>query len=368
LELTSLISIRDLSRRLLRDDIPYLNAIVLNAGIGGWAGIDWPVMVWTALTSIRQSTTWPTAKIGIEGLITTAQFSHDAIADREPLLGEVFCANAFGHYMLAHYLMPLFRACPPDSPGRIIWSSSIEADVHHYNPDDHQALKSPHAYEHTKRIADFLALTSTQPSTANLVQQYTSDSSTTRDDPRVRARPSLSTPTIHVCHPGICTTTIIALYWIIQQCYLLGIYLARWLGSPWANVTAWHGAASATWLALASPSDLQAKEIEAMGTSTSGAMKWGSSVDRLGNSYVRVTEIPGWGLDGSGMPFKDKWWGGSLGRKSGSVDATKEDVTEFIVQGKKVWERMEALRMEWEARIEKFEAAPDSKSKSNGHV
>jgi 3-keto steroid reductase len=322
-------------------------------------------MIWTALTSIRQSTTWPTAKIGIEGLVTAPQFPSDASTGPEPLLGEIFCANAFGHYMLAHWLMPLFRSCPADHPARIIWSSSIEADAHHYNPNDHQGLTSSHAYEHTKRISDILALTSSQPSIVKFVQQYTSIPTGT-----VHSRPNLSTPTIHVCHPGICTTTIIALYWIIQQCYLLGIYLARWLGSPWANVTAWHGAASATWLALASPSDLTTKEVEALGQNTSGAIKWGSSVDRLGNSYIRVTEVPGWGLDGSGMPFKDRWWGGSLGRKSGSVDATKEDVEDFISQSTEVWEKMEELRKEWEERIEKYEAraAMTAKVKGNGHV
>ncbi|KIW63441.1 hypothetical protein PV04_10276 [Phialophora macrospora] len=353
-ELTSLLSIRSLSRKLLASDLPYLNAIILNAGIGGWSGLNWPLTLWTCLTQIRQATTWPTFKLGLVGLVTRPQFPQESEAGEEPLLGEVFCANTFGHYMLVQWLMRLLRACPRESPGKIIWSTSIEADRHHYNPEDHQALKSDAAYEHTKRMGDLLALTAVnQPATAKQVKEYTTPSPSLDSS---GSRPVQSDPVFLLSHPGICTTTIISLFWIVHECYRLGIYLARWFGSPWANVTAYLGAASATWLALASPADIEAKRIEALGDDGGGPCKWGSSVDRIGRSTVRVTDVSGWGLNGSGKPFRDKWWGGSLGRKTGSSDATEEDVADFVAQGAEVWNKMEALRRDWEARIEQYEA------------
>ncbi|OAP55820.1 hypothetical protein AYL99_09972 [Fonsecaea erecta] len=367
-ELTSLLSVRALSRKLLASDLPHLNAIVLNAGIGGWSGLDWPLTLWTVLTGIRQATTWPTFKLGLVGLVTKPQFPPGTMprGEEEPILGEVFCANVFGHYMLVHWLMPLFRACDPQDRGKIIWSTSIEAVGRHYNPDDHQGLKSTAAYEHTKRMGDLMALSAVdQPATAKQVKEYTTPSQA-RVSSFARERPDQSEPTFHVSHPGICTTTIISLYWIVHECYRLGIYLARWCGSPWANVTSYLGAASATWLALASLADIRAQAVQATGDpETRGPCKWGSSTDRLGRSYVRITDVPGWGIDGSGKPFKDKWWGGSLGRKAGFVDATKEDVETFVAEGAEVWNKMEALRKDWEARIEQYDEFVQG-TKSNG--
>lgn len=363
LELTNLLSIRALSRKLLASDLPQLNAIVLNAGIGAWSGLNWPVTLWTCLTSIRQATTWPSYKLGLVGLVTKPQFPQETAAgQQEPLLAEVFCANTFGHYMLAHWLMPLFRACPPDSPGKIIWSSSIEASAEHYNPEDHQGLKSDAAYEHSKRATDLMALTaSNQQATVKQVKEYTTYSLSTAQPSQ--DRPRQSDPAILLAHPGICTTTIISLFWIIHECYRLGIYLARWCGSPWANVTSYLGASSATWLALASVAEIQAKAARDTGTPDGGPCKWGSSCDRLGRSSVRVTDVEGWGLNGTGKPFKDTWWAGGVGRKRGFTDATAEDVETFVEQGALVWNRMEAMRQDWETRLEAYEA-----EHGNGHL
>jgi len=350
-ELTSLLSVRALARRLLASDLPYIDAVILNAGIGGWIGLDWPLAIWTFVTSIRQSTTWPKFKLGAVGLVAKPQFPADvgALSCEQPLLGELFCANVFGHYMLLHWLMPLLRACRPESPGKIIWMSSIEAVARHYNPADHQGLETDAAYEHTKRMTDYLALTSrNQPATARLVEEFCTPS---RDMETHNPRPLTSTPAIGVVHPGICTTTIISLYWIVHQAYRLAIYMARWCGSPWANVTSYIGSLSAVWLALISAQDLEAEEAKEGG----GPCKWGTAVDRRGRASVRRTDVEGWGINGTGEPFGDKWWGGTVGRKSGSKDATKEDVQQFVAEGAEVWRKMEALRKDWEARIREYE-------------
>ncbi|KAK5191980.1 3-keto-steroid reductase [Exophiala xenobiotica] len=358
-ELTSLLSVRALSRKLLDSDIPHLDAIVLNAGIGGWSGLNWPLTIYNVLTGIRQATTWPTFKLGVVGLVTRTQFPpHTKAAQEEPVLGEVFCANTFGHYMLVHWLMPLIRACPSGSPGKIVWVSSIEASAHHYNPDDHQGLRSSAAYEHTKRLTDLMALTAvSQPATAASVREYITPSPSLESAALTR-RTQRSEPSFLVAHPGICTTTIISLYWIVHQCYRLGIYLARWCGSPWANVTSYLGAASVTWLVLASQSEINAKAAAATAAaadSPGGPCKWGSACDRLGRSSVRVSDVEGWGINGTGTSFRHKWWGGSLGRKTGAVDATREDVEDFISQGAEVWKKMESMRKDWEDRIEVYE-------------
>lgn len=359
-DLCNLLSVRALSRKLVQSDLPHLNSIVLNAGIGGWTGLNWPLAVWTVLTEIRQATTWPKYKLGAVGLITKPQFPQGRpLGFEEPVLGEVFCANVFGHYMLVHGLMPLLRACPSDSPGRIIWTSSTEPSIHNYNPEDHQGLRTDAAYEHSKRLTDSLALTADgQPNTADSVKEYTTTSVSTRAG---STRPDLCAPVFHLGHPGICATTIIDIYAILMPFYTLGVYLARWCGSVWANVTIYKGALALSWLALAKSAEIKSKEFEYAG-SNKGQVKWGSSTSRWGQTSVKPTEVQGWGINGTGKPYGDTWWAGHVGRKYGAKDATVEDIEEFVSTGAIAWKQMEELRKEWEARIEAYEAKQEKPS------
>lgn len=353
-DLGGLLSVRALGRKLVESDLPHLNSIVLNAGIGGWTGFNWFTVVWKVLTQIRQATTWPTFKLGAVGLVTKPQFPQDRSPDREePVLGEVFCANVFGHYMLVHWLMPLLRACPSDSPGKIIWTTSIEASRHHYNPEDHQGLRTDAAYENSKRLTDSLALTADgQPSTADSVKEYTTSPVSTRAG---ITRPDLCEPVFHLAHPGICATTIVDVYFFVFPFYVLGLYLARWCGSVWANVTSYKGAFAFSWLALATPAEIKSMALETAG-SNEGKIKWGSSTVWWGKTSAKPSEVEGWGVNGTGEPFKDSWWAGHVGRKSGAKDATPEDVEDFISTGAIAWKQMETLRKEWETRIEAYEA------------
>ena len=367
--MTNLFSIRSLTRKLVTSDVPRLDAIILNAGIGGWSGLDWPVAVKTMLQDFRRATTWPAFKLGIVGLTASPQFppSSDGTKREEPALAEVFTANVFGHYMLAHWLMPLLGACDAGSPGKLVWISSVEASARHYNPSDPQGFVSNAAYEHTKRMTDYLALSSTYPAARRSVDTFFS---TRQRDPEA-ARPALSRPNVQVSHPGIVVTTIISLYWIVQQAYLLGINLARLLGAPWSTVNPYPAAASATFLALASAETLEEKERE----DTGGQGKWGTAISRLGEVSVRRTEVEGYGLNGSGEPYTSTWWGGAawwgggqLGRKKGARDAKGEDVEEFVEQGAEVWKVMEDLRVEWEGRLDEWDQLNTQTIQANGSV
>jgi 3-keto steroid reductase len=164
---------------------------------------------------------------------------------------------------------------------------------------------------------------------------------------------------MHVTHPGILATTIIQLYWILAQLYTLAVYIARWLGSPWGNVTAYYGATSAVWLALVSQEDLEAREASVGGNT---AIKWGSAIDRAGNTRVEADDVPGWGINGSGKPIAPFWWGGNawwnggqIGRPHWAKDATKADVEDFISRGAEAWRLMENLRVEWEQRLDDYD-------------
>ena len=339
-----------LSERLLRSAVPRLDAIVLNAGLGGFVGLNWPLALWSVTTDLVEAVTRPTYKLTVRGLITQPQ-SPASTANphvKEPVLGEIFCGNVFGHYMLAHWLMPLLRACPPSRPGRIIWLSSIEAEVDQFNKDDFQALESRSAYGHVKRMIDLMALTSTnEPATAKSVQAFLDP--TDANDRRLSSKQAApSKPTIHVAHPGVCATSMMPLPWILVLVMIFADYIARWIGSPWHTTSAYTGAAASVWLALADLEEVSERE-------KSGPAKWGSAVTRWGQESVQRTDVPQWGLSGDGEKV-ERWevghgWLGAWGRKRRLKDATKEDVERFVEDGALVWRELERLRREWEGRI-----------------
>lgn len=321
LDLVSLSSVRNLAQSLLRS-IPRLDAILLNAGIGGFTGINWLRATWDILTNFTQALTTPTYKLSAIGLTAPLQiFSNDhphqpqSESKPHPPLAEVFCANVFGHYLLAHFLSPILSATPSS---RIIWISSIEAHASAFSATDIQGLSSPTAYETSKRLTDILVLTSSLASTHLYVSRFLSQPQ----------NPAPSTPPkMYLAHPGICATSILPLPLILQYMMILIMSVARWIGSPWHTVRPYKGACAPVWLALGSQGELNAKE--AVTNAELGKVKWGSSTDRGGNESIRQTEVEGYGFAGEEIE----------GREA------------FDELGKDCWRQMEELREEWEARI-----------------
>ncbi|KAK0742418.1 hypothetical protein B0T21DRAFT_391143 [Apiosordaria backusii] len=309
--------------------IPRLDSIIFNAGIGGWYGIKWPKVAHNIFTKgIVSATTWPTFKGGNLGQIITP------VPDSKETMGEVFCANVFGHYLFAQKLVPLLSRpkSSPLPPGRIIWESSIDADWDTFSLDDFQALKTDAAYESTKRLTDILALTSSLPASKPYVDKYLSVSE------------DKTPPKIYLAHPGIVQTTLFPLNAFMFFWYQVVLYLVRWMGSPWHPITGYNGSNAPAWLAL--------QEQEALDAEHAERVKWGSAADRWGRNYVRKTEVDGWGWEGRVEEMEELRKQGKLvGRKGGMALVKEERLVEFKELGGSVWRRMEELRGEWEKRI-----------------
>lgn len=330
--------------------IPRLDSVIFNAGMGGWTGLDWPKVFTNILSKgLVQATTWPTFKAATAGHVVNPL--PDAPKDEKvPEMGQVFCANVFGHYLFAHKLVPLLSRPDSDSsddatipPGRIIWESSIEPGWKNLSLDDFQAIKTNAAYESTKRLTDVLSLTATLPSARPYVNSYL--------EPASKSTSHATPPRIYLVHPGIVQTTLFPLNAFMFFWYRVVLYIARWLGSPWHPITGYNGAVAPVWLAL--------QEQEALDAVKAEHVKWGSSTDWWGECRVMKTEVEGWGWDGSVEPRKElkneKGERGAgrkiVGRKSGAKDLTEEQRVEFEQLGVDCWKEMERLRGEWEARL-----------------
>lgn len=352
LDLTSILSVQRLGKKL-RASTARIDALILNAGIGGWTGIDWATAVYTVLTDWVQATTWPVYKKSSVGWVTKPQLSSRKTEGRlsdgeafsgidEPPLGEVFCANVFGHYLLAHHLVPLLsaRSDSEGGCGRIILLSSLDTHASSLSLDDFQSINKPQAYESSKRITDVLALTSELTSTRPWVDCYLSypaDSNTNSED----ARRTSSRPKFYLAHPGICATSIIPLPYILTLAMNAAFYIARILGSIWHTCSPYSGACAPVWLALAPQTTLDAIE------GCDGKGKWGSATDPWGRERVARTEVEGWGWGG----IVEKGTKGRKGRRRGATDLTEIDKAEFEELGRTCWKEMEMLREEWEKRV-----------------
>jgi 3-keto steroid reductase len=334
-DLAQLVTVKALAQQLLQRG-QKLDAVVWNAGIGGWTGTNWPWATWTLLTDMLQASTWPTYQYSDVGSLAKQKGPKTSGGEGEapPALGQVFAANVFGHYLLTHWLSPL---CTPT--GRIVWVGSVTALPHFFSLSDIQCLRAHDAYESSKRLTDLLVLTSDLPSTA----PYTTKFLATTDTPKK--------PKMYVTHPGILATSIASVFWLLEPFMIAFFYLARWLGSPWHTVTAYKAAVSPCFCVLA-PSE-QLEEMEAR----DGKGKWGSAINSSGDERVARTETEGWGWSGRVGEIPAGSVTGKIGRWRGMKVTGKEEREEFEVTGQAAWREMEALRVEWESRLGRVDQA-----------
>lgn len=435
--------------------IPKLDVVIWNAGIGGWLGINTLQGIWGMATDLVETVTRPTFKIGSlgkvcrplcerypvttsagsragtgvkrqdgvkmemeTGMLEKSQQTHPSTTiiqpekeTPEPPLGEIFTANVFGHYMLGHYLSPLIsKGCPggiDGSGGRIIWISSLEADLGAFDANvdtDIMGLKSSVVYEDMKRLVDLLALTADLQGTTHAVDGYFGATTSRnqllqQDEPplpshekqlprRLReeeATHQQHTPKMYTTHPGICMSEILPQPIYIKITTFFILWLARLLGSIWHPIQPYKGAVSAVWVALADAEmlegfgdDNRAHTLNSNSNSkckdededtfasgkTKSKGKYGSATTRLGTEYVSRTEVDGWGYDGTVQHIESN----RLGRWRDAVDLTEERRVEFEEAGRKVWKRMEELRVEWEGRVEDVIRRLDEKARKGEGV
>lgn len=348
--------------------IPRLDAVIFNAGIGGWTGVNWFKAAHNFLTAgWIQAVTWPTFKVAPAGMTVDPlpprkqkKQEEDRGGRAGPVVGQLFCANVFGHYLFARAILPLLsrrQGGAEDAgipPGRLIWESSVEAAREHFRLEDLQGLETSAPYESSKRLTDLLVLTNNLPGARAHSAPYW----------RLPPSPAAAAeggerqpPKVYLCHPGIVVTTILPLPMILQYLWTLAAYIARWVGSAWHTNTAYNAAAAMVWLALATQ--------ETLDSAGAGSVKWGSACDIRGNALVKETEVDGWGWRGrvEGLDDEDGATGALRkikGRKKGARLVTEESRAEFEETGALCWREMERLREEWEGRMRE--------AGSNGHA
>lgn len=423
-------------------DLPRLDAIVLNAGIGGWAGISWSRVLPQFLSvGLIQSVTYPAFKAllpravldtremlrkakvaaGIENEEDGGEKGDDDDDEKQmlsdhtpedpPELAEVFCANLFGHYILAHELMPLLArpisdgngggSSSPIPPGRVVWVSSIDAGEEHLDMDDFQARVSAPPYESSKRITDLITLSADLPSIRPLTRSYFSTSFVKMSSPlyatadlsasthsisastttSTSTSPESATPTptssvasgstsvgvvtttgaparpprFCLSHPGVVCTPLFPLNWFLYFWYTMVVHLSRLLGSPWHVTWPYLAACAPAWLALtASDDELRAR----------APAKWGSACDRRGTvAAPKRTEVEGWGWrgrvgetvedsddddnDDGSLSFLSK----SCGRKWDATILTADRRARFEQDARRCWVELERLRAAWELAL-----------------
>ncbi|KAI2468340.1 hypothetical protein F4781DRAFT_432463 [Annulohypoxylon bovei var. microspora] len=333
--------------------IPRLDAALFNAGIGGWSGLDWFGFAKQFFqVGLVQSCTFPAFKKTLPAAVLDQhKLLGGSAADlkaQPPELAEVFTANLFGHYVLAHELLPLLSRSQPDEPiGRVIWTSTIDAGHEHLRFDDFQARRRSPPYESSKRITDLICLTANLPDVQKASAPYFAS-------PAAADKPIK--PRFYLTHPGVVCTPLFPLHWILFWGYYAAMYVARWFGSPWHPVEPYLGACATAWLALADQQTLDFLRAD--------RVKWGSSATRAGHAAPKKSEVDGWGWDGNVEtpqgPQHDDGVGvlqRSAGRKWDAQDLTEEKRAEFENDGRRCWEELERLRTAWEVALGEGDAA-----------
>lgn len=335
-DLTKLLTVKALAQQLLKRR-QRIDGVVWNAGLAGWARLNYFKAIPDILTSPVQATTYPEFMVCDVGALAPRQLGGYGKVHtfEEPRLGQVFTANVFGHYMLTHWLSPLMT---PES--RVVWIGSISSLSETFKPEDLQGFTANMAYEGSKRLMELLVLTSELPSTSKYMDTFLPGSPpSTTPPPR---------PKMYLAHPGVVQSSISGLNAFLSIFITIVLYLVQLAGSPWHPNTPYKGAISAVYALLSPPSQLPALE------EAEGKAKWGSASSPFGDERVARTEVEGWGYTGV-VGAKPPAGAVQAKRPRYQGPVTKEGREEFEVLGQNVWAQMETLRKDWEVRLGSIE-------------
>ncbi|CAE6491945.1 unnamed protein product [Rhizoctonia solani] len=228
---------------------PYITHLILNAGIGDFIGINWPLAIWEICTRFKTAVTAPGFKI--QG---TGKTSQDG-------LGWVWQCNVFGHFVLVRALREML-AHNPFSSSRVLWTTSIEGRPSFFpGLDDYQLVSTDHAYEASKYEAELVAcgLDQLESERNNGVRHL-------------------------VVHPGIAGTNIFFEHtgWLLDKLMFLAFYIARLFGSKHHLIQPYKAAISAVHVALVSLAILPS--LSTAGTTNE---KSGQPPEGVSNGYTQ---------------------------------------------------------------------------------
>ncbi|KAJ1308929.1 hypothetical protein OPQ81_004614 [Rhizoctonia solani] len=203
----------------VRKRFPYITHLILNAGVGDFIGINWPLAIWEVCTRFKTAVTAPGFKM--QG---TGKTSEDG-------LGWVWQCNVFGHFVLVRALREML-AHNPFSSSRVLWTSSLEGRPSFFpGLDDYQLFSVLHSYEASKYETELIAcgLDELESERNNGVRHL-------------------------IVHPGIAGTNIFLEHtgWFLDKLMLLAFYIARLLGSKHHTIQSYKAAISAVHIALVS--------------------------------------------------------------------------------------------------------------------
>ncbi|KAF8835829.1 NAD(P)-binding protein [Paxillus ammoniavirescens] len=200
---------------------PYVSHLICNAGLAGFARIDWPLAIWQLLTDWATATT--TARYCLQN---TGDVSQDG-------LGWVWQCNVFGHYVLFRGLEPILAKYTNSTGSRVVWISSHGASSEFYDPTDWQLVKTGHPYDCSKYQMNQISLYLDREATHNQVD-------------------GKSIVRHFTVLPGVAATNIanglLGKFTWVGMC--MASYIARLLGSPYHTITAFKASISAVHLSL----------------------------------------------------------------------------------------------------------------------
>ncbi|CAI2178233.1 2461_t:CDS:2 [Funneliformis geosporum] len=230
-------SCKEIKDRYNRVDLLFCNAGILQVSYMDWGGMVKQILLDPiALYSKTGILVQPMGKITSEGL------------------GETFACNFFGHYVMIRELEDLlFKAKDP----RVIWTGSHISTKESLNMEDYQCNKGILPYESSKRIIDIIGIGLNSRLNKQNIHSFTT-------------------------HPGIVSTNIIPLGWVMSHLKDFLFYVIRTLGMRNQTITSWNGSYANYYVAT--------QPIESLVTT----LRYGSYCNPLGKVYVDKDIVEGY--------------------------------------------------------------------------